>query len=333
MKNLSMFENTKVQIITDENGEPLFELYSTGAALGYVKSNGKNKGVQCVHPEAKSIFPFKSRIDIVTQNAEIKPIVYNGQLFINESQLYDFMLEARTNKCRAFRKWVTTEVLPSIRKTGRYDKTSAEPKKALPSKAEYVYFEKTYRGEPVLTVLDIGNMINIDSSSINIYLKRKAVIGTDYYHLVGNELAEFKKQNPRIIRTINWLNVITKSGFTKICKSYGIKVEEPKCFESKEKTIDRTIVKKLMSIAKENNIDIRQTPKRCNGIARKVDNEKFIIIDQNANVVEKEFEIAYGLAQHLLGGSIEVRDEYSEFEARMFAVVCSALSAMRHTTD
>lgn len=38
MTNLMMFENCKVEIIQDDNGEPLFELYSTGAALGQVVS-------------------------------------------------------------------------------------------------------------------------------------------------------------------------------------------------------------------------------------------------------------------------------------------------------
>lgn len=40
--------------------------------------------------------------------------------------LYDFMLEARTEKCKAFRKWVTEEVIPQIRKTGGYIPVTAE---------------------------------------------------------------------------------------------------------------------------------------------------------------------------------------------------------------
>jgi hypothetical protein len=41
MDEIKVFENTKVEIITDNNGEPLFELYSTGMALGQVKKNSK----------------------------------------------------------------------------------------------------------------------------------------------------------------------------------------------------------------------------------------------------------------------------------------------------
>ncbi|MGG4035031.1 Bro-N domain-containing protein, partial [Paenibacillus cisolokensis] len=39
---------------------------------------------------------------------------------INEDGLYDVILESRKPEARAFRKWVTSEVLPSIRRTGSY---------------------------------------------------------------------------------------------------------------------------------------------------------------------------------------------------------------------
>ena len=39
---------------------------------------------------------------------------------VNESGLYSFILTSRKAEARAFKKWVTSEVLPSIRKTGRF---------------------------------------------------------------------------------------------------------------------------------------------------------------------------------------------------------------------
>lgn len=107
-----IFEGTPVEIITDKNGEPLFELYSTGMALGYsrtVTSKGKEY-IQC----------RKDRVDKVIENADIAGLYRNGQTYLTESQLYDFMFEAKTDKCKSFRKWVTNEVLPTIRKTGGY---------------------------------------------------------------------------------------------------------------------------------------------------------------------------------------------------------------------
>lgn len=40
--------------------------------------------------------------------------------FVNEDGLYDVILDSRKPEARAFRKWITSEVLPSIRKTGGY---------------------------------------------------------------------------------------------------------------------------------------------------------------------------------------------------------------------
>ena len=111
MKDLKMmFEGSEVKIIVNEKGEPLFEVYSTGKALGYSRWNGKRT----------SCTPQKDRIDKTIDNAEITPLVHDGLKYLTEEQLYDFMLEARTKKCKPFRKWVTSEVLPTMRKTGAY---------------------------------------------------------------------------------------------------------------------------------------------------------------------------------------------------------------------
>lgn len=40
--------------------------------------------------------------------------------FVNEDGLYDVILDSRKPEAKAFRKWVTSVVLPSIRKTGQY---------------------------------------------------------------------------------------------------------------------------------------------------------------------------------------------------------------------
>ena len=109
MKFEKQFEETEVEIIQGENGEPLFEIYSTGAALGYTKKN--SIGVS---------YTRKERVDQTITNADISTCVHDGHKYLTEEQLYDFMFEAKTVKCKTFRKWVTSEVLPSIRKTGGY---------------------------------------------------------------------------------------------------------------------------------------------------------------------------------------------------------------------
>ena len=44
-----------------------------------------------------------------------------GTIYINESGVFAFILRSKLESARAFKQWVTSQVLPSIRKTGRYD--------------------------------------------------------------------------------------------------------------------------------------------------------------------------------------------------------------------
>lgn len=105
------FEENEVNVL-EVDGKVLFEIYSTGVALGY----GRIKTVK-----GKEYFEIrKDRIHKVIENAGISTFPHRGEKYLTESQLYDFMLEARTDKCREFRKWVTEEVLPTMNKTGAY---------------------------------------------------------------------------------------------------------------------------------------------------------------------------------------------------------------------
>lgn len=107
---VKVFQNeefSNVEIIV-ENGEPLFELYSTGMALGYIT---RAKGV---------VYPHKDRIDKIVKNAVIALVVRGVKLYLTESMLYDFLLESKSSGGRKFRQWVVNDVLPTIRKTGGY---------------------------------------------------------------------------------------------------------------------------------------------------------------------------------------------------------------------
>lgn len=103
-----VFENTEVEIFTINN-QPMFEIYSTGMALGQVKKNSKGM-----------LYPRKERIDENVKSADITLSVHNGHKLINETQLYDLMLEMKTDKVKPFRKWIVNEVIPQIRITGGY---------------------------------------------------------------------------------------------------------------------------------------------------------------------------------------------------------------------
>ena len=45
---------------------------------------------------------------------------------INESGLYSLILSSKMPKAKAFKRWVTSEVLPAIRKNGAYESFQAQ---------------------------------------------------------------------------------------------------------------------------------------------------------------------------------------------------------------
>lgn len=232
MNKLVKFENTSidVQII---NGIPMFELYAVGMALGQIKvAKGK-------------AYPRKDRIDENVKNAEIKPVVRNGQLYITESQIYDLMLETKTDKCRAFRKWLTNEVLPELNKTGTYSTPKAKAEKQLEI---YNYVEKTYGGIPVMTVADVKHFTDLDEYKIRHIIKSIGKMGQDYYLLKDKNLLRFKSENKMLYATYHSIILITQSGFIAICEHYGIMVDSvmPKALETVDR--DKTCIKPSSSM-------------------------------------------------------------------------------------
>lgn len=213
IKKLITFENSDIQVI-QINDVWHFELYSVGMALGQVVSAKGN------------VYPNKTRIDKNVKNAEIKPVLRNAKLYITEEQVYDLMLETRTDKCRVFRKWLTNEVLPVLNHTGKYEMQKPDPK-------PYEYFDKTYNGEPVLTPVDIENLTGISRNNTDYQAKHNFNNGKDYFLLVKNELKKFKLENPKVNRLASSIMIITQNGFKKLCNIYGVQVEKLKCFEEK----------------------------------------------------------------------------------------------------
>ena len=107
MEQLQIFNNEEfgqVRTVTKDN-EPMFCLGDLCRALDLT-----SKGVrQRLSDEVISTYPIKDALGRL-QNS----------LFVNEDGLYDVILESRKDNAKKFRKWVTSEVLPSIRKNGGY---------------------------------------------------------------------------------------------------------------------------------------------------------------------------------------------------------------------
>lgn len=189
---LTVFKNDDFgEVRTIEiNGIPWFVGKDVASALGY--SN-----------------PSKAIIDHVPDDDkrfEMMPVSdsQNGNLvktaLINESGLYGLILSSKLPSAKDFKHWVTSEVIPSIRKTGKYAMTPASYIEALESlvaslkenerlKAENAlqsqaiadfqpvkrYVDKILSSKDTLTVTQIAADYGITATALNKILRDEGV--------------------------------------------------------------------------------------------------------------------------------------------------------------
>ena len=109
MNELQIFRSERfgeIRTLTGENGEVLFVGKDVAKALGYAKP--QNALATHVDKEDRSTAPIQGTA------YETRAIV------INESGLYSLILSSKLEQAKAFKRWVTSVVLPQIRKTGSY---------------------------------------------------------------------------------------------------------------------------------------------------------------------------------------------------------------------
>ncbi len=99
------FGNVRTVMI---NGIPWFVGIDVARALGYAKPNDAVR--TNTNKEDTSVAGVSDANNHTQQ-----------MIVINESGLYDMIFDSRLPKAKEFRHWVTTDVLPSIRKTGKYE--------------------------------------------------------------------------------------------------------------------------------------------------------------------------------------------------------------------
>ena len=152
--------------------------------------------------------------------------------FINESGLYTLIIRSRKPEAKKFRKWITSEVLPAIRKTGMYAtedllenpdlaikafqqlKEEREKRKLLESKVE--------EQKPKVLFAD-----SVESSETSILIGDLAKLIKQNGHDIGqNRLFEWLRNNDYLIKSGERKNMPTQ-------KSMDLKL-----FEVKERTVN-----------------------------------------------------------------------------------------------
>ena len=112
-----------IRTMTDEKGETFFVGKDVAKALGYAKPlDALSKHVE-EDDSAKC-----GLIDSMGRRQQT--------IIINESGLYALVLSSKLEQAKVFKRWVTSEVLPAIRRTGRYELLPSEVR-LLASQADY----------------------------------------------------------------------------------------------------------------------------------------------------------------------------------------------------
>ena len=99
------FEGSRLRTITDRDGEPWFFAQDVASALGYSATSAMLKRID---DDDHKIGMF---LDGTT---------YKKQSLINEPGLYVSILGSTLESAERFKRWVTHEVLQTIRNTGAY---------------------------------------------------------------------------------------------------------------------------------------------------------------------------------------------------------------------
>ncbi len=105
------------------DGEPWFWGKEIAEILGY--GNGNNNSKAIAHAIADHVDEEDKRHISYDEfrryrNGHLKNISHYGMVIINENGLYSLILSSKLPGAKKFRRWVTAEVLPSLRKHGAY---------------------------------------------------------------------------------------------------------------------------------------------------------------------------------------------------------------------
>lgn len=110
-----LFGGVQIRVMIDDDGAPWFVAQDVCTVLGLGAEQTRRldddeKGLRSVQ----------------TPGGE------QMMMAVNESGLYVLVLGSRKPQARAFKKWVTSEVLPALRKTGTYSMAEPAPLPAIP---------------------------------------------------------------------------------------------------------------------------------------------------------------------------------------------------------
>ena len=186
-KEIMNFKNGDLGEITgySKNEDVFLNLGNVCFNLGYTSNNSVGK----TYLYKKRIIKICESLDItgvdsVSTNIKITKDTDFYNTYISEDNFYDLCLESHAKNARAFRKWVTSDVLPSIRKHGGYigeNATEEQVDKLL--KYSLPKLKETFKKENIEkihdTYYDIKEFYKGKSSDFRLKMMRNIERGLD----------------------------------------------------------------------------------------------------------------------------------------------------------
>ena len=181
------FKSNSVRVITDKNQEPWFCANDVCDILGYSNPRDAISKHCKVGGVAKRDTPTKSAVQEMT--------------FINEPNLYRLIIKSRKPEAEPFEAWVFEEVLPQIRKTGKYQ---LQPQQlSLPEPEKKYTFEFTeYELEQLVWLWCGHKQMN---TLLGDMIKPLETIGSYFTGMVISHHQEYQRQYKNTLPTIQKL--------------------------------------------------------------------------------------------------------------------------------
>lgn len=202
MNDIQIFSNPQfgqIRTLTDTANDPLFCASDVCKVLGYTNPR---KAV-ADHVDAPDV--TKRDMGVVTgKKADGSDAVQLVSLtFVNESGLYALIFGSKLESAKAFKRWVTSEVLPAIRRTGGYLAANADDTPEMIMARAVIVARATIENQS-RQIAEQSAKIEADAPKV---LFADAVVGSKSTCLIG-ELAKIISQNGYAIgqnRLFKWL--------------------------------------------------------------------------------------------------------------------------------
>lgn len=207
MNEMQIFNSAEFGQVRTVNidGEPWFVGKDVAEALGYVKA--RNAVASHVLDEDKKDAPIQGT-----------PGGMQTMTIINESGLYALIFGSKLESAKRFKHWVTSEVLPAIRKSGSYEM----PKKKS-SEQRFKIMEMNARSRMAQTYMKLAQVDTLSSTYKNVLVSKASEV------LAGERiipLPEIEQRKAYSAAEIGNMFGISANKVGRIANQHNLKVPE-----------------------------------------------------------------------------------------------------------